>query len=180
MYKYIDWKWGVVFSELKRKCFAGALCSFVLTRMVDEDVSRFLEHIVHYVVVVITDIHFMSACVCVFVFVLFFFFTYARTDTHVIYACYSFKKKKHRYELTHHCVSFDDPNMYILFCFFEGSEEGTQRGQGCCQEWAEGGSLSCHAEGEECWECGPSSSKDEHHWHPNWRLPASPTTNCQK
>lgn len=55
--------------------------------MVDEDASRFLEHIVYYVVVVITDIHLMSACVCVFVFVVVFFFTYAHTDTHVIYAC---------------------------------------------------------------------------------------------
>lgn len=29
-----------------------------------------------------------------------------------------FIKKKRRYELTHHCVSFDGPNMYILFSFF--------------------------------------------------------------
>lgn len=93
MYKYTDWKRVVFFSELKRKCFARCTLSVVLTRMVDEDASRFLEHIVHYVVVVITDIHLLSACVCVFVFVVVFFYICTHRHTCNICMCYSLKKK---------------------------------------------------------------------------------------
>lgn len=127
MYKYIDWKWVVAFSELKRKCFAGALCSFVLTRMVDEDASRFLEHVVHYVVVVITDIHLISACVCVFVFVGFFFYICTHRHTCNICMCYSLKKNTQIWANASLCWLWRPKYVYFVFVFWRKWRRNSKR-----------------------------------------------------